>query len=193
MKKAIFFGLVFLSMGSIAATTIELSMEIEGTDVYTQKSKTSYSKLYSIASGNVHIKIVDDGQVLANIKQPVNERANSTGRSEIHVMAKDLVRIVDIDASAEVPTNIDELVQAKAKIKSSYIKSIKVKAAEIEAIYQETLTKMGLNQLRGLQLNLEEVQLETDFSMTDMNCSGKKGASLTCKQGISLKINATGN
>lgn len=191
MKKLIA-GACALLTSSIMAMSIQITVDATGKSYYENQGNNSFVKSYGLVTGKAVVKVSERGQVLANQAQDINEREDSKGLKMIEVLNKSTIRLVDqeIDQQGH-QSDINAIVNAKIKTKlGGKLKSIKIEKEELLALYKDELERSGINQLRNLNINTDEVKLSTKIEMSDMECSNDKDR-LVCEDRIVLTIKAS--
>ena len=151
MKKSLVaIAASLLSVGAMALT-VQIKVDMDSDTLYREVAKNTFQKSYSLVSGEARVIVIQDGNVLANQAQDINERDEASGINIIKVLDKSTVQIVDQEVGDDGhQTDINAVVQAK--IKKSFtgrLKTISVSKAEYLALYKKELERAGLNQLRS--------------------------------------------
>lgn len=182
---------IVLSTSAFAAK-VQVNVNMKAVSQFKQTSDMEFTKLFANISGNAQVKISDGFRILADVNQPINKRENATGLKRITVLDKKLINILDNETNDDGSVNnINDAVSARVKIKRGEVRSIKVKSADIEGLYQEIFEKAGINILRNLQIQEDGVTLTSKIGIGDMNCEKERGSQiLTCEQDISMNITA---
>tara|TARA_R110002072_G_scaffold534_6_gene3858 strand:- start:36678 stop:37265 length:588 start_codon:yes stop_codon:yes gene_type:complete len=192
MKKSLVaIAASLLSVGAMALT-VQIKVDMDSDTLYREVAKNTFQKSYSLVSGEARVIVIQDGNVLANQAQDINERDEASGINIIKVLDKSTVQIVDQEVGDDGhQTDINAVVQAK--IKKSFtgrLKTISVSKAEYLALYKKELERAGLNQLRSLNIDTDELKLSTSIDISGLDCKAKD-SNLNCAQNIEMTITAS--
>lgn len=192
MKKTLVAVAATLMSVCSMALTIQIKADIDADTLYKKIGKDTYQKSYSLMSGEARVIVSQDGQIMVNQAQAVNEREDSSGIKLIKVLGKKSVRIVDQEVSDDgYQSNIDAEVSAKVKKRfGGSLKSISIDKNQLLALYKAELERSGINQLRSLNIDTEELKLSTSIELSGMECKASDDT-LNCFENVEMTITAS--
>ena len=184
MKKYVAVAALALSFNAMALT-VDMTISASQKALF-KKSGDTFTQYYVEANGRFDMKVEEDGKVQSFGQDVPTEILNS---DTISMTVDGKNRIKYIDTIEE----INKIIPAKVKKSlTGKVKSIVVDSEVMVSLYSKSLEREGLSALSGLNVNMDELNLKTDFDFSNFSCS-KKDDGLECTQDLSITIHADDN
>lgn len=182
MKKTALALLGLALMGAPAlADDLTLTIELEGTDYYSQESKKLLVGSHSVIQGNFSlVGVLMDNQI--NFSQGIAAR-QIKNQTSLEIVNNSTINIDDKEN--QIKGNVHANV-----VKSLFgsLKSISIKSQDYLALMQPVLERTGYNQLSALDISTEEMSVATSITSSDYECVAVNKQSTKCDSSVIMEI-----
>jgi hypothetical protein len=184
MKAVIALVTLVMSMSTFAQTAVSISIKARGIDTYKSINATKFEGTTTNGNATVKLKIVQDGQVLADVTE--HNPISDVNTSDIQILTTRSLIMTDTEKNTS--HRLNAVIDAKTRRGNiKRVNSILIPEAQVRKYLAESLEDEAFAVLNQLNVSTEDADIDIQLTVSDSYCKSS-GSELKCDTSAEISL-----